>query len=257
MKKLYKNKGFLLWFLLFVVVLAMNMLTPFSVADDGAYAFVKEPVGVEFDENRPIHSLTDIVESMANHWAVHNGRITSSFLQSLFAGILGKPVFNFLNALIFCITIGFFLSLCGYAWRSRWNWLVMLLFLALIPAFNETFLWFSGSFNYLWTAFFVLGFLLLMRRFLDDRLSAKHWILMPVAFICGWTHEAMTLPVSMALGLYMVLHIRRIWGQAVLPLMIGFMLGTAMNILGPATFARAGADDVVDVIGIADGSGVW
>ena len=249
MKIMYKGKGFLLWFLLFIVVLTMNVLTPLSVADDGAYAFVKEPVGMEFDDNRPIKTLGDIVESMTNHWTAHNGRITSCFLESLFAGIIGKPAFNFLNALIFCFTIAFFLSLCRYEWRGRWYWLVMLLFLTLIPAFNETFLWFSGSFNYLWTAFFVLGFLLLMRRFRDDSLSAKHWLLMPVAFICGWTHEAMTLPVSMALGLYMVLHIRRIWGQAVLPLMIGFMLGTAMNILGPGTFTRAGADDVVGVVG--------
>lgn len=248
-EKKYRISSVFLWVLLFVVILTMNMLTPLSVADDGAYAFVKEPVGMEFDDNRPIKTLGDIVESMTNHWTVHNGRITSSFLESLFAGIIGKPAFNFLNALIFCFTIAFFLSLCRYEWRSRWNWLVMLLFLTLIPAFNETFLWFSGSFNYLWTAFFVFGFLLLMRRFRDDSLSAKHWLLMPVAFICGWTHEALTLPVSMALGLYMVLHIRRIWGQTVLPLMIGFMLGTAMNILGPGTFTRAGADDVVGVVG--------
>lgn len=249
MKKNLRLNPIFWWCLLFVVMLAMNMLTPLSVADDGAYAFIKEPVGMEFDDNRPIRSLSDIVESMTNHWKVHNGRITSSFFESLFAGILGKTAFNFLNALIFCFTIGFFLSLCRYEWRSRWNWFVMLLFLALIPAFNETFLWFSGSFNYLWTAFFVLGFLLLMRRFQHVKLSMWHWVLMPIAFICGWTHEVMTLPVSMALGLYFVLHIRKIWGQAVLPLMLGFMFGTAMNILGPATFTRAGADDVVDVVG--------
>ena len=249
MKKEYNTKSILLWLLLFAVVFAMNMLTPLSVADDGAYAFVKEPVGMEFDENRPIKTLGDVVESMTNHWFTHNGRIVNSSLESLFVGILGKPLFNVFNALIFCVTIGFFLSLCGYKRRGRWSWLVMLLFLALIPTFNEVFLWFSGSFNYLWTAFFVLGFLLLLRRFQNDKLSAKHWLLMPIAFVCGWTHEVMTLPVSMALGLYSLLHIRRIWGKAVLPLILAFMLGTAMNVLAPATFIRAEADDVVDVVG--------
>ena len=248
MKK-FSNIPHFSWLCLFVVVFAMNVLTPLSVADDGAYAFVKEPVGMEFDENRPIKTLGDIVESMTNHWFAHNGRIVNSSLESLFVGILGKPLFNVFNALIFCVTIGFFLSLCGYKRRGRWSWLVMLLFLALIPAFNEVFLWFSGSFNYLWTAFFVLGFLLLLRRFQNDKLSAKHWLLMPIAFVCGWTHEVMTLPVSMALGLYSLLHIRRIWGKAVLPLILAFMLGTAMNVLAPATFIRAEADDVVDVVG--------
>ena len=186
---------------------------------------------------------------MTNHWFAHNGRIVNSSLESLFIGILGKPLFNAFNALIFCVTIGFFLSLCGYKCRGRWSWLVMLLFLALIPTFNEVFLWFSGSFNYLWTAFFVLGFLLLLRRYENVKLSAKHGLLMPVAFVCGWTHEVMTLPVSMALGLYLLLHIRKIWGKAVLPLILAFMLGTAMNVLAPATFIRAEADDVVDVVG--------
>ncbi len=237
------------YLLLFIVIIAMNFLTPISVADDGAYAFIKEPVGREFDENRPIETFADIVESMTNHWNTHNGRIVSSSLESLFVGIVGKPVFNVFNALIFCFTIGFFLCLCGYDWRSRWLWLLFLLILALMPAFGETFLWVSGSFNYLWTAFFVLGFLVLLRHYRDDRLSGKHWLLMPVAFICGWTHEIMTLPVSMALGLYMLLHFRKIWGRAVLPLMLGFMMGTAMNVLAPATFVRAEAEDVADVAG--------
>lgn len=247
MKK--RQVSLLSWGVALIVVLVMNFLTPLSIADDGAYAFLKEPVGREFDENRPIETFVDIVESMSNHWYSHNGRIVSSSLESLFIGIVGKPVFNVFNSLISCFTIGFFLYLCGYNWRSRWLWLVFLLFLALMPAYGETLLWVSGSFNYLWTAFFVLGFLVLLRHYRDDRLTGKHWLLMPVAFICGWTHEIMTLPVSMALGIYMLLHIRKIWGRAVLPLMLGFMMGTAMNVLAPATFVRAGAEDVADVAG--------
>lgn len=247
MKKI--QVSLLSWGVVLIVVLVMNFLTPLSVADDGAYAFVKEPVGREFDENRPIETFVDIVESMTNHWNTHNGRIVPHSLESLFVGIVGKPYFNVFNALVFCLTIAFILSLCGFNWRSRWLWLLMLLFLALMPAFGETTLWVSGSLNYLWTAFFVLGFLLLLRRYRDDKLSGRHWLLMPVAFICGWTHEIMTLPVSMALGLYMLLHIRKIWGRAVLPLILGFMMGTAMNVLAPATFVRAGAEDVADVAG--------
>ena len=237
------------WLLLFIAIWAMNCMTPISVADDGAYAFVKESDGREFDENSPIESLPDIVESMCNHWLTHNGRIVPHSLESLFMGIAGNHLFDFCNALVFCLTIGFFLCLCGYDWRSKWLWFAFLLFLTLMPAFGETFLWVSGSFNYLWTAFLVLGFMLLLRHFRNDRLKGKHWLLMPVAFVCGWTHEIMTLPVSMTLGLYMLLHIRKIWGKAVLPLMLGFMMGTAMNVLAPATFIRAGADDVADVAG--------
>lgn len=243
----FRNSFLFSWLILFIVAMSMNFLTPMSVADDGAYAFIKESVGREFDENRPVDNLSNIVESMTNHWYTHNGRIVNHSLESLFMGIIGKPAFNVFNAMVFCFTLGFFLCLCGFDWRSRWLWLVFLLFLALMPAYGETLLWVSGSFNYLWTAFFVLGFLVLLRHYRDDRLTGKHWLLMPVAFICGWTHEIMTLPVSMALGLYMLLHIRNIWGRAVLPLMLGFMMGTAMNVLAPATFIRAGADDVADV----------
>ena len=136
-----KKANLLLWLLLFVIMLAMNVLTPFSVADDGAYAFIKEPTGLEFDEARPITTLSDIVESMINHWYTHTGRIVSCSLESLFIGILGEQLFNTFNALVFCLTIGFFLSLCGYKRNALMPWVVMMLFLILIQAFNETYLW--------------------------------------------------------------------------------------------------------------------
>lgn len=234
---------------IFIILLIMNFLTPISVADDGAFAFVKEPVGLEFDVAHPIKNLSDIVESQKNHWYTANGRIVCESLVQLFIGILGKTTFNVVNALVFCLVLFLLLKLIGWENKSIGYPLGFLLFLLLIPAFGETVLWFTGSFNYLWTAFFVLGFLVLLRHHRDDRLSGKHWLLMPVAFICGWTHEILTLPVSMAIGLYMLLHIRKIWGRAVLPLMLGFMMGTAMNVLAPATFIRAGADDVADVAG--------
>lgn len=52
-------------------------LIPLPVVDDGAYAFIKEPMGHEYDETHPIESLADIVESMINHWNTHNDRVES------------------------------------------------------------------------------------------------------------------------------------------------------------------------------------
>lgn len=242
-----KKSGWLLF--IFIILIIMNFLTPVSVADDGAFAFVKNPEGLEFDVSRPINNLSDIVESQKNHWHTANGRVVCESLVQLFIGILGKTVFNVVNSFVFCLVLFFILKLIGWENKTIGYPFVFLLFLLLIPAFGETVLWFTGSFNYLWTAFFVLGFLVLLRHYRDDKLSGKHWLLMPVAFICGWTHEILTLPVSMAIGLYMLLHIRKIWGRAVFPLMLGFMMGTAFNVLAPATFIRAGADDVADVAG--------
>lgn len=242
-----KKSGWLLF--IFIILIIMNFLTPMSVADDGAFAFVKNPEGLEFDVSRPINNLSDIVESQKNHWHTANGRVVCESLVQLFIGILGKTVFNVVNSFVFCLVLFFILKLIGWENKTIGYPFVFLLFLLLIPAFGETVLWFTGSFNYLWTAFFVLGFLVLLRHYRDDKLSGKHWLLMPVAFICGWTHEILTLPVSMAIGLYMLLHIRKIWGRAVLPLMLGFIMGTAFNVLAPATFIRAGADDVADVAG--------
>lgn len=241
-----KRKEWLIFGILFVVFLTMNYLTPISVADDGAFAFVKESVGLEFDVSRPIKNLSDILESQINHWHTANGRVVCESFVQLFIGILGKTAFNIINSFVFCIVVFMLLEIVSWKDRISGVCLISLIFLLFMPAFAETMLWFTGSFNYLWTAFFVLGFLIMLRHYEKDTLSRKHWLLMPVAFICGWTHEMMTLPVSMALGLYMLLHIRRIWGRAVLPLMLGFMMGTAMDVLAPATFVRAGADDVAD-----------
>lgn len=244
-----KRNEWLIFGILFVVFFTMNCLTPISVADDGAFAFVKEPTGLEFDVSRPIKNLSDILESQINHWHTANGRVVCESLVQLFIGILGKTAFNIINSFVFCIVVFMLLDIVGWKERITGVCLISLAFLLFMPAFAETTLWFTGSFNYLWTAFFVLGFLIVLRHYENKSLSKKHWLLMPVAFICGWTHEMMTLPVSMALGLYMLLHFRRIWGRAVLPLMLGFMMGTAMDVLAPATFVRAGADDVADVAG--------
>ena len=241
-----KRNEWLIFGILFIVFFAMNCLTPISVADDGAFAFVKEPIGLEFDVSRPINNLSDILESQINHWHTANGRVVCESLAQLFIGILGKTAFNIINSFVFCIVVFMLLDIAGWKDKIAGVCFISLAFLLFMPAFSETTLWFTGSFNYLWTAFFVLGFLMILRHYENKSLSRKHWLLMPVAFICGWTHEIMTLPVSMALGLYMLLHIRRILGRAVLPLILGFMMGTAMDVLAPATFVRAGADDVAD-----------
>lgn len=241
-------KNIFAFLLLFVIALLMNVFTPMSVADDGAYAFVKLAEGREFDTSRFIGSLGDIVESMVNHWHSHNGRIVCHSLLQFFIGIAGQLMLCVVNAAIFTAVFYLLLSITGYKDKHRFVPMVFLAFLLLMPAFNETTLWKSGTFNYLWTAFFILVFFGLLKKYWDDSLSMKHWLWCPLAFICGWTHEALTLPVSMTLALFGLFNIRKIWGRAVMPIMIAFVLGTAMNVLAPATFIRADAGDVGDVM---------
>lgn len=77
-KKLDESKliAAILYFLVFVVILLCNILTPY-VVDDFYYCF-------SFATGEPIRTLWDIFPSMAAHTQSMNGRLSAHFLVQLF-----------------------------------------------------------------------------------------------------------------------------------------------------------------------------
>ena len=96
-------------------------------------------------------------------------------------------------------------------------------------------------------------FLLLLNRLKGKKhLSIKILFLAPVSLLCGWTHECISLPVSMTLGLYGLINIKTASQNIMLYVCILFYLvGTAFNIFAPATFNRVesvGGFDLVKIL---------
>jgi hypothetical protein len=244
----------------------LNFLTPLY-HDDFVYKFMFEGGAVDYDH--PIGSIGDIVASQVDHYTSVNGRSIVHFLVQLFTGLLGKTVFNLFNVIVFCAFI-FLLkrqtnsstklegdakfcvstlrmsrpattSARGRDARFCVSTLVILVLVLLMPRFKDTFLWMTGSINYLWSATAALGFLLIYEK---RREQAMGWSLLPMllaAFLLGWTHEGITLPLAASLVLINLFSLKQSHGrQQGLWLALAYLAGGCVIALAPGTIARSG-----------------
>lgn len=219
-----------------VCIYLLSIYTPL-MADDFVYAYSFNENGA--DISSPIQTISDIIGSQYQHYFNANGRSIIHFGEQMFVGILGKSCFNVFNSLVFlALLYGGAYLVSGH--RSLMM-SVILFFLIwfLIPVPGETLLWSAGSLNYLWSVFFVVVFLCFMKN--TATWMNKPWII-PFLFVigvfCGWTHEGLSAGVSGALFVYYCLNYRNFKGKIV-PLVLGFWLGTAFVLFAPSIWNRA------------------
>lgn len=230
----------------------MNLYTPMC-GDDYLYSFYMTPEvaksflgGTSLVFDQKILSVTDIFCSQYNHYFYVNGRTVPHILEQLFAGLLPENCFNWINVFFFllfntlvvCITDKSKLSNFGY-------WVLVISFTwFLLPCPVDIYLIMSGAFNYLWSAVFCLGFLLVYNR--TKQLESVNWLTAIALFLfgllSGWTHEALVVGVSGALFLICFLQYRKKPRLSQSMLVVGFWLGTLLLCLSPAARGRASFD---------------
>lgn len=231
MKKISSNWIFL--GVVFIVMCVLNFMTPISVQDDMDYKFM-------FGESQPhlVQSIGDVFVSQWHHWLIQNGRTIPHILLQTFNGVLGKGLFNFFNAGMFCLL---FMLISKYGTgKVKWTWMSisLALFLLFCPIIGETVMWFTGSFNYLWTLVFALTFLLVFQKEAEEPISPKSYWIGFAAIFLAWTNEGAVIPVCFGLGIYFLANIRKVWHQTSLLLIIGWLIGTALLVFAPGVFAR-------------------
>lgn len=172
----------LLFALVFIIVLCFSFLTP-MVANDFSYCF-------SWADNSRIHSLGQIIPSMAAHREVTNGRVFAhGIVQAVL--IMPKAVFNVLNALnavLLLALIGRCLG-CEPGRRALLLAVGAMLLWCFTPAFGQVFLWLDGAVNYSWgMSVFLLFLWQYMAAYLgrERRPSpVRDILLLPLAFIAG------------------------------------------------------------------------
>lgn len=221
-----------------IFFISINILTP-EYLDDYLYKFVFKANGA--DKDSPIRSCTDVLISQYNHYFCFNGRIfVHSFVQ-LFSGIWGKGIFNCFNTCVFLLFTYELTKTYGKVSCRDLFFCASLIFL-LLPAFNDTALWMTGSINYLWTCTFVCGFILLLESLKDKIISINHLFYLILGLLIGWTHEGITFPLSLSLIIYICIYFKKIQKKAAFPLVIGFILGSFLCTFSPATLNRGSID---------------
>jgi hypothetical protein len=211
----------------------MNLYTPESLQDDYVYKFVRGANDV-IDYQYPIRDLNDVLISQYNHYLYHSGRFVPHFFLQIFDGILGKGVFNVINALLFCLLV-YLINRLATKKLTLFNYVLSFsLILFLVPSFKETTLWFTGSFNYLWAIVFSLFYLYLLKVYWNNQIQWWHWVLGIICLFLGWTNEAVVIPIGMVVGGYLMYNIRHVYRQAFFPLALFFLLGVALTVFSPA-----------------------
>ena len=214
----------------------MNLLTPLK-EDDMLHSLV-------IGELTPINSLSDLLRGYWNKFLITNGR-SSDMIAELFCGLLGKPLFNVCNALMFGL-LAHVVSLLATGRRS-------VLALAMLctcigtcyPVPGETMLWLAGSCNYLWS---ITGSLWLLYYLLNHAHRPLGWcrgtLLLLGAVVAGAGNEAMSFGLVGGLSLYYLVN-RKAIDRIVLVGMTGYILGMLLILSSPAAWERASGGGIV------------
>lgn len=214
----------------------MNVLTPFK-EDDMLHSLV-------IGDLTHVNSISDLLHSFRNKFFITNGR-TSDMVAELFCGLLGKPLFNVCNALMF-VLLAHVVSLLATGRRSL---LAQAMLYACIgtcyPVPGETMLWLAGSCNYLWS---ITGSLWLLYYLLHHRRASFGWgkglLLLLGAMMAGAGNEAISFGLFGALFLYFAFNRHKI-DRVVAVGMAGYLMGVLLIMSSPAAWERASDGGIV------------
>ena len=219
-------------------LLWLNLLDMPTLSDDMLYRFVWHA-----DDSAPVEAiggLGDLLRSQWTHYLTTNGRSVAHLLAQAFLAFLPPVVMQVANTLMFVLLIHLSVLWVANDYRQRLAaaaTICMLLFVV-FSGFRTAILWGLGAFNYLWTLVAVMTVVVALRK---DGQCCK-WAILPLAFLAGWSHEALSLPVSIAFLAWIAAHRSgAARGKGVtLACMLLYMAGTAIILLSPAIWQRAG-----------------
>lgn len=220
-----------------VIFYIFNVLTTLK-GDDLLYSYI---IGSDY---QPIDSLADLLRSVPGLYVEENGRM-ANVLTQLMCGIVGKPVFNVLNALMLMLLLHLVsLAVTAGGRSTAVIALTSLMLLCVAPFPGETLLWTCGSLNYLWAAAFSLGWLLWLREHDGRKLSAWQGVLLFLAsWVAGQMNEAVTVPVAFGVVLWLVLNRKRPGGLLMVAL-AGYCVGVLIILCSPGAWLRVSSGGI-------------
>mgnify|MGYP001816399407 CR=1 FL=1 len=219
----------------------LNLYTNIAL-DDFLYKYIfniNPDLGIKATR---VESISDLIISQYNHYFVQNGRILLSGLAQLFLKSENKLWFNIVNTLLFGL-FQFLLLKRSTALNNRSEYqyvLSILLLWFLVPSPSQTFLWLTGTINYMWGMIIVILFLDFFDRInlKNHHVKTKYLLLILIfGFLAGFTNEGITVGVSGALCIAVAKKFKQ-YKISSLILIFGFLLGTFVMIVAPGNMIR-------------------
>ena len=206
------------------------------INDDLFYAFI-------YKTSHRIESISDIFFSQIDHYFFRNGRFLVHFIVQLFCGILGPEMFYVFNTFVFLLFLYVvYCYICSYTKNDAALLLIILLSTFLfIPRWSITIIGnISGTVNYLWCAVSYILFIIMFEKEKKKNRNVfflKNVVFFVVALMVGSLQESFCVGISAYLLFYYILNPYRFKGTVV-PLVLGFLVGSTIVILAPSNFIR-------------------
>ena len=226
--------SFIILSILFLFYLGINLLSPRTTDD---YDFANHLVTHE-----RLSSFMDILNNMVTQYMHMNGRVFTHFPIFLFCSLQIDWLFDVINALAYIlfivVSLRYINRIGGFTSSIQRLVALIIAYWFLLPVPGETVFWITGSFNYLWVAWGMLLFLSVF-HYLEKQSINKLWyaLWIPFSFICGWSLEATSVAVSMAIAIY-TYHHRAHFSKRLFNLIIPFWIGTLFVCLSPGIIDR-------------------
>ena len=232
------EKGKINWKVLIIPAILAILVFAFSqsalwIGDEITYNY-------NFKDNTQISALSDVVISQIEHYKTINGRTVAHTLCQLYIPFFGKTAFALSNALVWVALLLLMANLFSIKYDD-WKMMALLasmIFLGFRTKFTPT-----CQIGYPWMFALVTAYLLVLRKFSKEQQNPWKWYnliwAVPFAFIAGWSQEALVIGVSAALGLLVLLKIKKV----TLPqwvLLVCFAAGVVMVCMSPANLERSG-----------------
>ena len=192
-----------------------------------------------------VQNLSDLAESTYHHYMNANGRLFPHLTSQAFGALIGKPVFDILNAVMFILLVTFVTLLVVGNHKSYWKWWVVVLsgLWVAMPESNTGFFLMTYALNYLWSSVFCAIFLWIYFHLNQQKFAGWVFVLCCLfAFGAGWSHEGLAVGIAASIFVDNVLDIRchRINSRKAIVALF-FCIGAAFLCLSPGNFNRTDA----------------
>lgn len=199
------------------------------------FNFASDTAGNSYDR---ISSISEIIESQANHYMTVNGRFVAHFFVQLFCGMLGHGPFAIFTSLFYVAFIFMILKLSGLGLKNIPSTVTAVIF-TILSFQTETNP--SCQVGYIWMYSLIMVFIWL---FFKSSRRVSPLVLIPLglfSLIIGNAHESLNIGVSAALIIYWARN-RKQMTMSQYVMFICFGIGALSCCLSPGIIHRASGD---------------
>lgn len=231
-----RTQKILILSIIFLSMFILNMITPL-IMDDFNYTF-----GL----NGRINSLLDIINYQSWFYSNWGGRNVAHTIAQFFL-MNNKLLFNFLNAIVYTVLIYLIYRIIRGKNEEHPIYLLGIHFALWFfsPAFGQSFIWLTGSCNYLWTTVIIVIFINIFTDIYNK--DKKYSLLKTILFgllgvLAGWTNEN-TGASLIFMGIVYLIVEKFVKHQKInkttLIGIIGVIIGFTVMILAPGNYVRS------------------